>query len=167
MDSGHNFFVDYLFRQGQTNSAQEKFKVVAEEYIKDRKFISKLNNLITFCLHSFSSSCSEESLMEFVSSFAPFRLVDKAQRVTLWLSDPGNLELWTSFRGKRVAMDMGRDVAGECVAQRKVVVVTAVREHQLVGEKRNEEYERMFKDVDPYLYKDREFVVAFPLLNPF
>mmetsp|Transcript_12635 Transcript_12635/g.12443 ORF Transcript_12635/g.12443 Transcript_12635/m.12443 type:complete len:128 (-) Transcript_12635:656-1039(-) len=104
--------------------------------------------------------------MESIQGQTPLHVVEKAQRVTLWLKDQTNHELWTMFKGRRVSMDLTSDVAGECIAQRRVVVVPNVKEHFLFGPT-NSEYEQKFKNIDQYLYREREFVVAFPLFNPF
>lgn len=46
VESGSQFFVDYLMNKGDVNQVKDKFKLLCEQLLKSNRFIEKLNYLL-------------------------------------------------------------------------------------------------------------------------
>eukprot|EP00347_Sterkiella_histriomuscorum_P012125 403369797 len=173
IESGSQFFVDYLLNKGDVIQVKDKFKMICEQLLKANKFIEKLNQLVHLPLKLIKKN-DEKSVIQFIASEAQ-NVIDKTQRVTLWIKDTLNNELWThvscsgttanntnSGGEKRLQVECHTDVIGFCCQAQHTVVVQNVKESHLL----DEQFEQLFQEIDPYGYKERQFVVAIPVKHP-
>ena len=116
----------------------------------------------------------ERAIIQAISSEAQ-NFIDKPQRVTLWIRDTLNNELWTYLphasgssstttgsNDRRVSFETSVDVIGWCCQTQSTVVIQNVKDSQFF----DKDYEKVFEEIDPYAYKERTFVLAIPVRHP-
>lgn len=110
VESGSQFFVDYLINKGDMQLAKEKFNIIGEQLIKANKFIEKYNYLLSFGLGNQKKN-DEKSIIQSVNNEA-HNIIDKPLRVNLWIKDNLNNEIWTYLGDKRVQFESNTDIMG-------------------------------------------------------
>ncbi|CDW91617.1 UNKNOWN [Stylonychia lemnae] len=160
VESGSQFFVDYLINRGDVQQVKDKFKFVCEQLLKTNKFVEKLNYIFHVPFMHVKKN-DEKAIILSIQSDAS-SVMDKPQRVNLWIRDTLNNELLTYVGEKRLQFETSTDVIGQCCQSQNTVVFQNVRECQFY----DDAFERAFEQIDPYTYKERTFVMALPIKHP-
>ena len=157
VESGSQFFVDYLMGKGDINSVKDKFKMVGDWVLKGQKFTEKINYALHFLFSNLKSN--DEKLIIKNVSLEACHMIDKVQRVNLWIKENMNNELWTYYADKRISFECTTDIIGFCQTMGNIVIVQKAME----SEWWNPAFDEVFQNLDPYSHKDRTFVIALPV----
>lgn len=75
IESGSNFFVDYLMNKGDIGQVKEKFKMVGDWVLKGQKFAEKINYALHFLFSNLKSN-DEKQILKSISLEA-CHMIDK------------------------------------------------------------------------------------------